>query len=41
MCRDKNAGRSLNIKINNLSSESVEQFECLGTTLTNSVQEEI
>ena len=40
---DKNAGRSHNIKIDNSSFETVEQFKYLGTTLTNqnSVQEEI
>jgi len=27
MCRDKNAGRSLNIKTDNSSFENVEQFE--------------
>jgi len=41
MCRDKNAERSLNIKNDNRSSERVEQFEYLGKTLTNSIQEEI
>jgi len=37
------AGQSYNIKIDNKSSERVEQFICLGTTLTNqnSIQEEI
>ena len=41
--RDQNAGRSHNIKIDNNSSESVEQFKYLGKTLTNqsSIQEEI
>jgi len=40
---DKNAGRSHNIKIDNSSFETVEQFKYLGTTLTNqnSIQEEI
>jgi len=43
MPRDQNAGRSHNIKSENSSLESVEEFKCLGTTLTNqnSVQEEI
>ena len=41
--RDQNGGRSHCIKFDNSSFESVEQFRCLGTTLThqNSVQEEI
>ena len=41
--RDQNAGRSHNMKIDNSSFESVEQFKCLGTTLTyqNTIQEEI
>ena len=40
---DPNARRSHSIKIDNTSFERVEQFKCLGTTLTyqNSVQEEI
>ena len=43
MSRDQNSGRSHNIKIDNSSFERVEQFKCLGTTLTNqaSIQEEI
>ena len=43
MSRDQNAGRSHNIKIDNISSERVEQFKYFGTTLTNqnSIQEEI
>ena len=43
MSGDQNAGRSRNIKIDNSSFERVEQFKCLGTTLTdqNSIQEEI
>ena len=41
--RDKNAGRSHNIRIDNRSFERVEELKCLGTTLTNqnSIQEEI
>jgi len=41
--RDQTAGRSHSMKIDNSSFESVEQFKCLGTTLTyqNSIQEEI
>ena len=41
--RDQNAGRSHSIKSDNKTYESVEEFECLGTTLTNqnSLQEEI
>ena len=43
MSRDQNAGRSHNIKIDNSSFESVEQFRYLGTIITNqnSIQEEI
>ena len=43
MSHDQNAGQSHNIKIDNSSSERVEEFKYLGTTLThqNSVQEEI
>jgi len=43
MSRDRNAGRSHNIKIDNSSIERVEEFKYLGTTLTdqNSIQEEI
>jgi hypothetical protein len=43
MSRDKTAGRSQNVKIDNNSFERAEQFKCLGTTLTdqNSIQEEI
>ena len=33
--RDKNAGRSHNINIDNTSFERVEQFRYLGTTVTN------
>jgi len=42
-CRDQNAGPSHNIKIDNSSFESVEEFKYLGTTVTNqnSMQEEI
>ena len=41
--RDQNAGRSHNIKTGNSYFERVEQFRCLGKTLTNqnSVNEEI
>ena len=41
--RYQNAGRSNNIKIGNSSIERVEEFQFLGTTLTNqnSIQEEI
>jgi hypothetical protein len=41
MSRDKNAGQNHNVKINNKSFERMEQFEYLGTTLTdqNSIQE--
>ena len=43
MSRDQNAGRSDSMKIDNSSIERVEEFKCLGTTLTNqnSIQEEI
>ena len=43
MSRDQNAGRSCNIKIDNSSFETAEQFKYLGKTLTykNSIQEEI
>jgi hypothetical protein len=43
MSRDQNSERSHNIKTDNNSSEGVEQFKYLGTTLTNqnSIQEEI
>ena len=43
MSRDQNAGRSHSMKTDNSSSERVEEFQCLGTTLTNknSIQEEI
>ena len=43
MSRDKNAGRSHNIKIDNSSIERKEEFKCLGTTLTNqsSIEEEM
>jgi hypothetical protein len=33
--RDQHAGRSHNKKIDNSSFERVEEFKCLGTTLTN------
>ena len=35
MSRDQNAGRFHSIKIDNSSIERVEEFEYLGTTLTN------
>jgi len=40
---DQNAGSSHNIKIDNSSFGNVEEFQYLGTTLTNqnSIQEEI
>jgi hypothetical protein len=43
MFRNQNAGQNHNIKIDNKSFETVEQFKYLGTTLTNrnSIQEEI
>jgi len=43
MSRDQNAGRNHVIKNVNRAFERVEQFRCLGTTLTyqNSIQEEI
>jgi hypothetical protein len=41
--RDQNAGRSHSIKTDNSFFERVEQFKCLGITLTNrnATQEEI
>ena len=43
MSRDQNAGRSHSMKIDNSSTERVEEFKYLETTLTNtnSIQEEI
>jgi len=43
MSQDQSAGRSHNMKTDNRSFERVEEFKCLGTTLTNqnSIQEEI
>ena len=43
MSRDRNAGRGFSVKIDNSSTERVEEFKYLGTTLTNqnSIQEEI
>ena len=41
--RDQNAGRIHSVKMDNSSTERVEEFKYLGTTLTNqkSIQEEI
>ena len=43
MSRDQNAGRNHSVRIDNSTSERVEEFKYLGTTLTNqnSIQEEI
>jgi len=43
MSRDQNEGRSHNIKIDNSTSERVEDFKYLGPSLTykNSIQKEI
>jgi len=43
MSRDQNAGRSHSVSIDNSTFERVEEFKCLGTTLTNqnSIAEEI
>jgi hypothetical protein len=43
MSRDRNAGRSHSKQVDNSSFERVEEFRCLGTTLSNknSIQEEI
>ena len=43
MSREKNVGRSHNMRIDNRSFEMVEEFKYLGTTLTNqnSIQEEM
>jgi hypothetical protein len=43
MSQDQNSGRNQGLKIDNSSSESVEQFKYLGTTLTNQnyIQEEL
>jgi hypothetical protein len=43
MSRDRNAGRSHSVKIDNRSIERVEEFKYLGETLKdqNSIQEEI
>jgi hypothetical protein len=43
MSRDRNAGRDHSVKIDNNSTERVEEFKYLGTTLTdkNSIQKEI
>jgi hypothetical protein len=37
MSRDQNAGQNHNLKIDNKSFESVEQFKYMGTTLTNRI----
>ena len=34
MSRDQNAGQSHNINTDNISFERLQEFECLGTTLT-------
>ena len=43
MSREQTAGLSHTMKVDNSSTESVEEFKYLGTTLTNqnSIQEEI
>ena len=43
MSRDQNAGRIHSVRINSSTSENVEEFKYLGTTLTNqnSITEEI
>jgi len=43
MSRDQNAGRIHYVRIDNSTFERVEEFKCLGTTLTNqnSIEEEI
>jgi len=43
MSQDQNAGQSHNMKVDNRSSERLEEFIYLGTALTdqNSIQEEI
>jgi hypothetical protein len=43
MSRDQNAGRIQSVRIDNGTFERVEEFKCLGTTLTNpnSIAEEI
>ena len=35
MSRDQNAGRNHSVRIDNSTFERVEEFKCLGTTLTN------
>ena len=35
MSRDQNAGRNHSVRIDNNTFERVEEFKCLGTTLTN------
>jgi len=43
MSRDQNAGRIQNVRMDYSTFERVEEFKCLGTTLTNqdSIPEEI
>jgi len=43
MSRDQNAGRIHSVRIDNSTFERVEEFKCLGTTLThqNCIAEEI
>jgi hypothetical protein len=43
MSRERNAGRDYSVKIDNISTEKVEEFKYLGTMLTdqNSIQKEI
>ena len=43
MSRDQNAGRIHSVRIDNSTFERVEEFKCLGATLTNqnSIAEEI
>ena len=43
MCRDQNAGRIHSVRMDNSTFKRVEEFKCLGTTLTNqnAIQEEI
>jgi hypothetical protein len=43
MCLERNAGRGHSVKIDNISTERVEEFKYMGTMLTdqNSIREEI